>query len=139
MSRIGGAPAVRRATVVEMKLVITDGRELSPVPDPHLIAAVAQGRTWLAQINRRGEVQSVRDLAERHGVNQGDVSRILPLGLLAPDIVEAILAVARRSASVKAPGPLMLRDHAPPRVHKAGSRASGTCRRALKVCCGRAP
>ncbi len=56
-----------------------------------MIAAVAQGRTWLAQI-RGGEVQSVRDLAERHGVNQGDVSRILPLGLLAPDIVEAILA-----------------------------------------------
>jgi hypothetical protein len=76
---------------VEMKLVITDERERPPAPDPHLIAAVAQGRTWLAQI-RGGEVQSVRDLAERHGVNQGDVSRILPLGLLAPDIVEAILA-----------------------------------------------
>ncbi len=39
-----------------------------------------------------GEVQSVRDLADSHGVNQGDVSRILPLALLAPDIVEAILA-----------------------------------------------
>ncbi len=76
---------------VEMKLVITDERERPPAPDPHLIAAVAQGRTWLAQI-RSGEGQSVRDLAERHGVNQGDVSRILPLGLLAPDIVEAILA-----------------------------------------------
>ncbi len=74
-----------------MKLVVIDERERPPAPDPHLIAAVAQGRTWLAQI-RGGEVQSVRDLAERHGVNQGDVSRILPLGLLAPDIVEAILA-----------------------------------------------
>ena len=38
-----------------------------------------------------GQAQSVRDLAIRDGVNQGDVSRILPLGLLAPDIVEAIL------------------------------------------------
>ncbi len=76
---------------VEMKLVITDDRERPPAPDPHLIAAVAQGRQWLAKV-RSGEVQSVRDLAERHGVNQGDVSRILPLGLLAPDIVEAILA-----------------------------------------------
>ncbi len=76
---------------VEMKLVITDERERPPAPDPHLIAAVAQGRHWLAQI-RSGEVESVRDLADSHGVNQGDVSRILPLGLLAPDIVEAILA-----------------------------------------------
>ncbi len=74
-----------------MKLVINDERERPPAPDPHLIAAVAQGRSWLAQI-RGGEVKSVRDLAERHGVNQGDVSRILPLGLLAPDIVQSILA-----------------------------------------------
>ena len=76
---------------VEMKLVVTDERERPPAHDPHLIAAVAQGRHWFAQI-RDGEVPSVRDLAECHGVNQGDVSRILPLGLLAPDIVEAILA-----------------------------------------------
>jgi len=76
---------------VEMKLIIADERERPPAPDPHLIAAVAQGRHWFSEI-RGGDVRSVRDLAERHGVNQGDVSRILPLGLLAPDIVEAILA-----------------------------------------------
>ena len=84
-------PVRFRRRGVEMKLVITDERQRPPVPDPHLIAAVAQGRYWFTQI-RGGEVQSVRDLAENHGVNQGDVSRILPLGLLAPDIVEAILA-----------------------------------------------
>ncbi|GBF25454.1 DNA-invertase hin [bacterium MnTg02] len=84
-------PVRLRRRGVEMKLVITDERQRPPVPDPHLIAAVAQGRYWFTQI-RGGEVQSVRDLAENHGVNQGDVSRILPLGLLAPDIVEAILA-----------------------------------------------
>ncbi len=84
-------PVTFRRRGVEIKLVITDERERPPAPDPHLIAAVAQGRHWFAQI-RGGDVQSVRDLAERQGVNQGDVSRILPLGLLAPDIVEAILA-----------------------------------------------
>ena len=34
---------------------------------------------------------SVRDIAKNSGVHHGDVSRILPLGLLAPDIVEAIV------------------------------------------------
>jgi site-specific DNA recombinase len=76
---------------VEMKLVITDERERPLAPNPHLIKAVAQGRHWFAQL-RGGDVQSVRDLADRVGVNQGDVSRTLPLGLLAPDIVEAILS-----------------------------------------------
>ncbi len=76
---------------VETKLVITDERERPPPPNPHLIKAVAQGRHWFAQV-RGGGVQSVRDLADRVGINQGDVSRILPLGLLAPDIVEAILS-----------------------------------------------
>lgn len=76
---------------VEMKLVITDERERPPAPDPHLIAAVAKGRDWFARI-KGSDVQSVRDIAETQDVNQGDVSRILPLGLLAPDIVEAILA-----------------------------------------------
>lgn len=83
-------PVSFRRRGVEMKLVITDERERLPAPAPHLIAAVAQGRQWFAQI-RDGEVRSVRHLAERDSVNQGDVSRILPLGLLAPDIVEAIL------------------------------------------------
>ena len=44
---------------VEMKLVITDERERPPAPDPHLIAAVAQGRTWLAQIRGGESSQSV--------------------------------------------------------------------------------
>ncbi len=38
-----------------------------------------------------GTAVSVTDLASRHGVNKGDVSRILPLAYLAPDIVKAIL------------------------------------------------
>ncbi len=84
-------PVKFRRRGVEMKLVITDERERPPAPDPHLIVAVAQGRQWFAKI-RDGDVQSVRDLGDLHGVDQGDVSRILRLGLLAPDIVEAILA-----------------------------------------------
>jgi len=76
---------------VEMKLVITDERDRPSAPDPHLIAAVAQGRNWFSLIKGR-DTPSVRKLAREIGVNQGDISRIIPLDLLAPDIVEAILA-----------------------------------------------
>jgi site-specific DNA recombinase len=37
-------------------------------------------------------VRSARSLSKSLGLGKGDVSRMLPLGLLAPDIVEAILA-----------------------------------------------
>ena len=84
-------PATFKRRGIEMKLVINDERARPAAPDPHLIAAVAQGRYWYALI-KSGDVRSVRDLAKRIDVNQGDISRILPLGLLAPDIVEAIIA-----------------------------------------------
>lgn len=58
--------------------------------DPNLIAAVAQARDWFARL-KDGQARSVRDLAAAHAVDRGDVSRLLPLALLAPDIVEAIL------------------------------------------------
>ena len=76
---------------VETRLVIA--RDTSPArkPDPRLVAAVAQGHSWFADLRDR-KVASVLGLAERHRMHHRDVSRILPLGLLAPDIVEAILA-----------------------------------------------
>ncbi len=75
---------------VEMKLVIADERERPPAPDPHLIAAVAQGRHWFAQI-RGGKACSVTELAEQYDIDRTDVGRGIPLSFLAPDIVEAIL------------------------------------------------
>ncbi len=75
---------------IEQKLVIDDGRDSSPAPDLGLMTLVAKARDWFDQL-KHGEVRSVRDLAERHGIDPGDVSRILPLALLAPDIVEAIV------------------------------------------------
>ena len=54
------------------------------------MALIAKARAWFDRL-KHGEVRSVRDLAGRHGIDPGDVSRILPPALLAPDIVEAIV------------------------------------------------
>ena len=75
---------------VEMKLVVAGDQGPASTPDPKLISSIARGHSWFAQL-KNGEVRSVGDLVERHGVDQGDVSRIVPLAFLAPDIVEAIL------------------------------------------------
>ena len=75
---------------IEMKLVVTGDQGPASIPDPKLISAIATGHGWFAQL-KKGEARSVGDLVERHGVDQGDVSRLVPLAFLAPDIVEAIL------------------------------------------------
>ena len=75
---------------VELKLVMTDESARIPHPDPRLITAIAQANRWFEEI-RTGVASSVRDLAKRHGVDRGEVSRVLPLAFLAPHIVAAIL------------------------------------------------
>jgi DNA invertase Pin-like site-specific DNA recombinase len=83
-------PVRFRRRGAEMKLVMTDEKASTTNPDARLIATVAQAHRWSEEL-RTGVASSVGDLVTRHGVDQGDVSRCLPLAFLAPDIVEAIL------------------------------------------------
>ncbi len=83
-------PVRFRRRGAEMKLVMTDERATTINPDPRLIATVARAHHWSEEL-RIGVASSVGDLVTRHGVDQGGVSRSLPLAFLAPDIVEAIL------------------------------------------------
>ncbi len=69
---------------------MTDERASTTNPDARLIATVAQAHRWSEEL-RTGVVSTVGGLVARHGVDQGGVSRSLPLAFLAPDIVEAIL------------------------------------------------
>jgi site-specific DNA recombinase len=59
-------------------------------PVSSLLKAVARGRQWYEQI-LAGEVSSQRAIAQRLGVSERYVGRILECAFLAPDIVEAIL------------------------------------------------
>ncbi len=83
-------PVRFRRRGVEMKLVMTGERASTTNPDARLIATLARAYRWSEEL-RTGVASSVGDLVSRHGVDQGEVSRCLPLAFLAPDIVEAIL------------------------------------------------
>ena len=76
---------------VETKLVVPSASADTVSPDAKLIELVAQAHRWLDDLVV-GEVGSVRQLAHRYGLDEGDVSRLIPLAFLAPDIVEAILS-----------------------------------------------
>ena len=56
-----------------------------------LAVAIARAHRWQEQL-RRGRYKSISELAEAVGTDHGYVRRLLNLTLLAPDIIEAILA-----------------------------------------------
>jgi hypothetical protein len=83
-------PVTFKRRGVETKIVIAGEENAASTPDPALINAVTSAHRWFADL-KTGKAQSIKHLAESVGVDKGDVSRILPLAFLAPDIVEAIL------------------------------------------------
>lgn len=77
------------------RIVAPDGSELTPPsrpqPDGTLVKALARAWRW-QKLLYAGVYSSVTEIAEAESINKSYVSRILRLALLAPDIVEAILA-----------------------------------------------
>ena len=78
------------------KLILTpDGTPASPPiryrPDGALIKALARGFRWQKML-REGDYQTLEEIADAESINPSYVSRLLRMTLLAPAIVEAILA-----------------------------------------------
>ncbi len=87
---------------IPLRLRRHGGRKLVLAPDYHpdaaprrsddtLVKALARAWRWRRMIES-GRVRSLNDIAEGEKLNSSYVSRIFRLNLLAPDIVEAILA-----------------------------------------------
>ena len=78
------------------KLVITpDGTMAAPMPrsrvDSALLKALARGFRW-RKLLETGNSATIGEIAESENINSSYVSRLLRMTLLAPEIVEAILA-----------------------------------------------
>ncbi len=83
-------PIAIRRRGVESKIIL-QGASDSLSPNGGLIDLVSDTYQWFERI-AKGEVTTVRNIAHQEGIDEGDVSRFLPLAFLAPEIVEAILA-----------------------------------------------
>jgi hypothetical protein len=77
------------------RIVAPDGSELTPTskpqPDGTLVKALARAWRWQKLLDE-GVCTSVSEIGDAENISKSYVSRILRLALLAPDIVEAILA-----------------------------------------------
>jgi site-specific DNA recombinase len=74
---------------VEIRLVIESESVRAPRPDPALLRAIARGHQWFKEL-ASGRAASVREIAKREGVYDSYVRRLIPLALLAPEIVQSI-------------------------------------------------
>lgn len=75
---------------VEARLIVGGVPEQPVKVDTGLVDAIIRARRWLHQLNAEGH-PTIASLARQVGVDDGEISRILPLAFLAPDIVEAII------------------------------------------------
>jgi hypothetical protein len=98
-SRISGSPTITfmrfaplqmKRRGVAMRLVIGDGVSTRRT-DPTLLKAIARGHKWFNELVS-GRAMFTREIAEREGVNERFVRRLIPLAFLSPAIVEAIAA-----------------------------------------------
>ena len=72
------------------RLLIDASPEREACLDPALIELVARAHRWNRMLGT-AEAVSVRDIAAREHVEESEISRIIALSCLAPDIVDAIL------------------------------------------------
>jgi len=100
-------------------LVITpDGVTSAPVPrtrvDSALLKALARGFRW-RKLLETGHFATIQEIAEAENINPSYISRVLRMTLLAPDIVEAILAGSHPAgltrAKVLKPFPMEWKRH----------------------------
>jgi DNA invertase Pin-like site-specific DNA recombinase len=83
-------PLSIRRRGVEAKMIIGEQQSSPNTRDANLVATIARARYWLQRLNTSEHV-TIASLAREVGVEDGEVSRLLPLAFLAPEIVEAVL------------------------------------------------
>jgi DNA invertase Pin-like site-specific DNA recombinase len=82
-------PFELRRRGVEARLILGIEQRPSTV-DPLLIDTVTRAMNWLIRLTAEENVTIV-ELARQDGIDDGEISRILPLAFLAPDIVETVV------------------------------------------------
>jgi DNA invertase Pin-like site-specific DNA recombinase len=100
-------PMQLRRRGVETRLVIPGEAVTASRTDAALLRALARGHQWFGDL-ASGRAVSTKQIADREGLSDSYVRHVVPLGLLAPAIVESICA-GRQSVSLSAE---RLKDHA---------------------------
>ena len=80
----------RRGRAVRLVVTPSEASATAAQANPALVNVLAQGQRWLEQW-LRGEVSSLRAIANSAGKSERYVSQVVRAAFLAPDLVEAVL------------------------------------------------
>jgi len=104
MTRVMHMQMKRRG--VETQLVIPGEAVAVSRSDPALLRALSRGYQWFGEL-ASGSVASTKQIAAREGLSHSYVRHVVPLGLLAPKVMEAI-CTGQQSVTISAE---RLKDH----------------------------
>jgi site-specific DNA recombinase len=79
-------PVQLRRRGVEARLVLSNKINTASTADPNLIRLLGQAHACIDKLSG-GEFKTIAELANTTGSNAAEISRILPLAFLAPEIV----------------------------------------------------
>jgi hypothetical protein len=83
-------PFQMRRSGVEARLVLNGASASSSKSDASLVQLVRDAHRWMAAL-ATGQVASIDELAMQEGMPANEISRLLPIAFLAPDIIRTIL------------------------------------------------
>ncbi|MCG3777155.1 MAG: hypothetical protein JW395_4031 [Nitrospira sp.] len=89
-------PISLRRRGVEAKLILGDDRQNKTV-DRLLVSTIANAHSWFGDLVAARK-SSINDIGRDQGVGASEITRLLPLAFLAPDIVESIIAGTQPTA-----------------------------------------
>lgn len=93
-----------------MKLVIGNDPLTPAISDPLLLKTIAKAHIWAERL-KDSRAESVSDIARIENLTASYVTRVLRLGFLSPEIIEAVMA-GRQPAGLTVDR-LLLKDHIP--------------------------
>jgi hypothetical protein len=79
-----------RRSGVEARLILNGASASSSKSDASLVQLVRDAHRWMAAL-ATGQVASIDELAMQEGMPANEISRLLPIAFLAPDIIRTIL------------------------------------------------
>jgi hypothetical protein len=108
MTRVVHMQMKRRG--VETRLVVPGETVAVARSDPALLRALSRGYKWFGELasGKAASAASTKQIAAQEGLSHSYVRHVVPLGLLAPKVVEAICA-GQQSVTISAE---RLKDHA---------------------------